>query len=209
MTFRRTSPPAPTWSGPRRECGGASQRGSPSARRKSASSAARSAARRRCQAPGKDRGSPELLAGKPPGGHDRAEHETVLRLPGGLARLAQVLPLVAVVLLIDSVLPQHVDRLVAEVVGGIGQFLDDPPARPSLSSLIVSTRLRCGDVVVIAATLGKCQGLGLRTWVLGEDLDAIAMKVGKLLQAGWHWLCQCFRWVPLLACPAVPNHRWA
>ena len=84
---------------------------------------------------------------------------------GGLARLAQVPPLVAIVLLIDSVLPQHVDGLVAEVVGAVGQLLDNAPRRPWLCSLIVSTRLRCGDVVVMAVGIGNrriCGAHGLR-----------------------------------------------
>ena len=87
----------------------------------------------------------ELLAGKSSGGNDRAEHEAVGRLPGGLARLAQVPPLVAIVLLIDAVLPQQLRGLVAEVVASVGQLLDIRPRRPSLSSLIVSTRLSCGE----------------------------------------------------------------
>ncbi len=70
----------------------------------------------------------QLLAGKTSAGNDRPQHEAILPLLRRAAGLAQPPPLVAVVLLIDAVLPQQRRGLVAEVVASVGQLLDNPPA---------------------------------------------------------------------------------
>ena len=104
----------------------------------------------------------QLLAGKASAGNDRPQHEAVFPLLRRPARLAKPPPLVAVVLLIDAVLPQQRRGVVAEVVVAVRQFLNDPPAEPWLWSLIVSIGLSCGDAEVMAMTIEKRRNLRSR-----------------------------------------------
>ena len=91
---------------------------------------------------GKDRGCANSCSLESrPAGTTVAEHEAIVRLPGRPARLAQLPPLVAVVLLIDPVLPQQLGRVVAEVVAASANSLGNPPAQTVALSLIVSTAI--------------------------------------------------------------------
>ena len=78
----------------------------------------------------------QLIAAEPSAGNGRPHHETIGPGVRRLVRAAQVLAPVAVDLLIDAVELEQLGALVAEVIGGVGQFRGDPPAQ------IIALRLR-------------------------------------------------------------------